>query len=297
MKIGFIGCVYSSLRFLEVLLPLRSEGIEVVAVVTKEKSTINSDYIDLAPICRNNNIPLHFEDKNSQAASVEFLRNYRPDVIYCFGWSHLLDAEMLNLAPYGVVGFHPAPLPVGRGRHPIIWSLVLGLTETASSFFYMDEGADSGAIISQKAIEITPQDDASTLYEKILLVASGQILGFSRDLFLGKNNAVPQNAAIATYWRKRHRSDGLIDWRMPAEDIYNLVRALAFPYPGAELLYKEQYLKIREVSVSEQKVSRCIEPGKVLEVEGERVLVKCGQYSAIWVCGLKIDSIQVDDYL
>ena len=101
-------------------------------------------------------------------------------MIYCFGWS-LLD-ESLSIAPLGVMGFHPAKLPQNRGRHPIIWALALGLDETASTFFKMDLGADSGAILSQEVIEIKPNDNATSLYENILTVAERQVQEFTIEL-------------------------------------------------------------------------------------------------------------------
>jgi methionyl-tRNA formyltransferase len=63
---------------------------------------------------------------------------------FCLGWSNLLKAEILKAAPLGVIGFHPAALPANRGRHPLIWALGLGLDETATTFFFMDKGADRG---------------------------------------------------------------------------------------------------------------------------------------------------------
>ena len=68
----------------------------------------------------------------------------------------------------GVIGYHPAALPKNRGRHPLIWALVLGLKKTASSFFIMDERADSGDVISQEEIIINDDDDASSLYAKMI---------------------------------------------------------------------------------------------------------------------------------
>ena len=78
----------------------------------------------------------------------------------------------------GIVGYHPAALPSNRGRHPLIWALVLGLTETASTFFFMDEGADSGDILDQRPVSILPSDDAKSLYERISQVAISQIRDF-----------------------------------------------------------------------------------------------------------------------
>ena len=64
----------------------------------------------------------------------------------------------------GVLGYHPTKLPANRGRHPLIWSLVLGLKQSASTFFFLDQDADSGDIISQKDFEILNTDDALALY-------------------------------------------------------------------------------------------------------------------------------------
>ena len=78
----------------------------------------------------------------------------------------------------GIVGYYPAALPSNRGRHPLIWALVLCLTETASTLFFMDEGADSGDILDQRQVSILPSDDAKSLYQRITQVAISQIPGF-----------------------------------------------------------------------------------------------------------------------
>jgi len=234
MKIGFIGCVESSLLALNLLLSLKQHNIEVVAVITKDKSTFNTDHVDLSGVCKSNHIPYHFEESKNKNASIEFMRNYQPDIIYCFGWSYLLENEFINMSPKGIIGFHPAKLPQNRGRHPIIWALALGLEVTASTFFQMEEGADTGPILSQLDIQISQKDDAKDLYNKILDSMAVQIKDFTLALANGTAEFTSQDHSKATNWRKRTRKDGLIDWRMQAVDIYNLIRALAKPYPGAE---------------------------------------------------------------
>lgn len=283
MKVGFIGCVQSSMRALEVLLKLAPEGIIIVGVITKKSSEINADFVDLVPFCAANKVPFHYEDPKERDKSVEFMRELQPDVIYCFGWSYLLPQQFLDLPPLGVIGFHPAALPQNRGRHPIIWALALGLSETASSFFRMDEGADSGPLLSQEMVEICSDDDSSTLYSKILTVASGQIERFTRRLANGTAKFVEQNHAHSSYWRKRSKHDGRIDWRMRASDIHNLIRALHRPYPGAEFQFGDRFIKAWRSEVSCKHHAKNIEPGRILEVQGSSVLVKCGQNSALWL--------------
>ncbi len=109
----------------------------------------------------------------------------RPDVVFCFGWSRLLRLPLLRVAPLGVVGFHPADLPANRGRHPLIWALALGLRQTAATFFFMDESADSGDILIQRRFPIESTDDAGTLYEKMTRCALEQINEFVPRLAAG----------------------------------------------------------------------------------------------------------------
>lgn len=300
MKIGFIGCVQSSYQALKTLLTLKAEGIEVVAVVTKPQSPVNSDFFDLAPICKENNIPFHYEVLSEKENSLTFLKQYKPDIIYCFGWSYLLNKDMLELAPYGAIGYHPAPLPQARGRHPIIWALALGLNETASTFFLMDEGADSGPILSQEVVTIDPEDNAKSLYNKLLDVACIQILSFTKALAKGVAKFTPQDPTQATYWRKRSRKDGLIDWRMHADSIHNLVRALAPPYPGAEFIFNQEPLVLQKTNIAKDIYSKIIEPGCILQVDeiSGRALVKCGGTSALWVYQQElVKNIKAGDYL
>lgn len=288
MRIGFIGCVESSLCFLESLLGLRAEGIEIAAVVTKEASSFNSDYTDLIPLCKRNNIPFHFERSGGQDESVEFFKQYKVDVVYCFGWSFLLKEEMLSLGRLGAYGFHPAKLPMNRGRHPLIWALVLGLKETASTFFQMDSGADSGPIISQELIDIRFEDDARSLYSKVLTKASVQLVDFTRKLAAGSAVLVEQDESKATYWRKRSVKDGQIDWRMPAVDIYNLVRALTTPYPGAQFAYQSETVVVFKSRISARSFPQHTEPGRILDVQNNNVLIKTAGDGAIWL--LQLDS-------
>ena len=95
-------------------------------------------------MCRKNNIPVRYTPSINSEEVIGWISDLAPDVIFCFGWSQLFKKKLLNIASLGVIGFHPALLPANRGRHPLIWSLILGLKETGSSFFFMDEGADSG---------------------------------------------------------------------------------------------------------------------------------------------------------
>ncbi|WP_295583625.1 formyltransferase family protein [uncultured Lamprocystis sp.] len=274
MRIVFIGAVEFSLRTLQ---HLGAIGASVVGVCTLRQSAFNADHVDLSGHCAEHGIPcIHTEDIHAPAA-LEWIAGCQPDVIFCFGWSRLLRKPVLELAPLGVVGFHPAALPRNRGRHPIIWALVLGLSETASTFFFMDEGADSGDILSQRSIVIDPQDDARSLYDKVVATALQQIGEFVPQLAAHANPRIPQDVARSNSWRKRGRADGLIDWRMSASSIHNLVRGLTHPYVGAEFQLAGQTCKVWKSRVVAA-VPANIEPGKVIgHDEARKPIIKCGE--------------------
>ena len=286
MKVCLIGCVEFSEHALLKLIELESRKIcEIAGVITKRESRFNSDFVDLGKTLTEaggSEGKLHYY--TNEASMLEFFDQVKPDVIYCFGWSNLLAQSVLDAAPKGVIGFHPAELPNNRGRHPIIWALALGLEKTASTFFRMDEGADSGPILSQETLPISVSDDARTLYDKIVKVAMSQIDTFTEQFAGNCERFQEQNHSLANYWRKRSAKDGLIDWRMHAQDIHNLVRALTAPYPGAEFeSVSGQPVKVWQSSVEDELVQLNLEPGKVLDVQNNRVLVKCAENTAVWL--------------
>lgn len=272
MRIVFIGTVEFSLRALERLVALDAE---IVGVCTLQESKFNADHVDLSRVSAAHGIPCFYADDINSTAALSWIQSKAPDVIFCFGWSRLLKQDLLGLAPLGVIGFHPAALPANRGRHPLIWSLVLGLDKTASTFFFMDVGADSGDILSQREIPIVDQDDAHTLYEKVSQTALAQIEEFLPQLATGTFQRIKQNEQHANTWRKRGRTDGIIDWRMSAQSIHNLVRGLAKPYVGAHFIVDGQEIKVWKTAVVSD-VSINIEPGRVLMQTDSRPVVKCG---------------------
>ena len=270
-KILFIGTVEFSYKALSTLI---ENKFEIVGILSKKESNFNSDYYDLTPLAEDNNIPILYRTKDNKDEIISFIKSLNPDIIYCFGWSHILTKNILSIPRYGVIGFHPAELPNNRGRHPIIWALFLGLKQTASTFFIMDEGADTGDIISQEKIKII-DDNAYTLYNKIISVALKQIVTFTieletKDVFLNK---IKQDKTQGNSWRKRTKMDGKIDFRMTSNAILNLVNALSSPYVGAHVEFQNQDVKIWKVRDEKSNISN-FEPGKVLEIIGNDIIVK-----------------------
>jgi methionyl-tRNA formyltransferase len=257
---------------------LKNNG-KISGIISSDNSGINSDYSDLSDIAQNYNIPfLLTEDINSNDTE-EWIIDKKPDIIFCFGWSRLIKKRLLNLPPMGILGVHPALLPANRGRHPIIWAIALGLKKSGLTFFFMDEGADSGPILSQKEFEISETENASDVYEKIKTLASIQIKEFLPLLERNTYEVFAQDNSKSNYLRKRTVKDGIIDWRMPSRGILNLVRALYKPYPGAEIKIKDKTYKIWKAEEILKKLPQNTEPGKVVEIEKSMPVVKTGDTS------------------
>ena len=276
----FVGTVEFSFFALQKLIEL-GQYVQIQGVITKKQSTFHSDFQDLTPLCSAHGIPVRYVSNINDEQHIQWIRELRPDVLFVFGWSQLIRRPLLDIPSIGAIGFHPAQLPQNRGRHPIIWALVLGLEQTASTFFFLDEGTDSGDILSQRDVPITYEDTARTLYDRIVQIALQQIEEFVPQLAQGTYQRIPQDHSRANYWRKRSKQDGKIDFRMSSRSIYNLVRALTRPYPGAHIDYQDREVKVWKVR--EEKVYLPnIEPGKILALDQDRVLVKCGD-QAVWI--------------
>lgn len=276
MRVVFIGVVDFSKHCLKEIL---KTDAEIVGVLTQSNNKYNADAVDLSGLCAENRINCEYFKRIDDKNTVEWIRALKPDIIFCFGLSQLIPNELLEIPEMGIVGAHPTLLPQNRGRHPIIWTLTLGLKETGLTFFFMDEGADSGPILSQESIAVAKDDDAGSLYEKIKNTASLQIKKFIPDLINKSYHVIKQDENKATYWRKRTREDGVIDFRMSSKTIYNLVRALTPPYPGAELKCYGKVIVVNKVSIIDNQVMIAdnAEPGKVLSVtDNGHLIVKTG---------------------
>lgn len=293
MRILLVGCVQSSKLFLEKLIEIDAN---IVGVVTKKESKQNADFVDLGIICEKYQIDYKYINHINDIEAKEYIASKNIDLLLCLGWSQLLDNEVLSIPKLGCIGFHPAKLPKNKGRHPLIWALALGLNETASTFFLMDSGADSGKIISQHTVEIKYDDDATSLYSKVMKIAIEQLAQIVQDY----NNMVkylPNSCELGNTWRKRGKNDGVIDWRMSSRGIYNLVRALTKPYVGAHFVYKGHEYIVWKVRERIEEGYENIEPGKVISVYSpSHFVVKVGD-NLIEIIDCEKVSVEVGEYL
>ena len=281
-KVLVVGSVLHSRSCLAHMI---GSGANLVGVVSRKRTHLVSDFDRLDDLASEAGVPHYSTSDINDDGTLDWIGKQDPDVAFCIGWSQLIGARLLALPRMGFIGYHPSMLPRNRGRHPLIWALVLGLKETGSSFFLMDHGADSGSLLSQRRIGISADDDAASLYRKMTSTAIEQIDDLLRMLEDDQFEGLPQDEGNATTWRKRSLDDGRIDWRMPTLGIHNLIRALTRPYPGATVRLDNGEHVIWRSRPAPDDVPADIEPGRVIDIDidQERLTVKTGDGAIVLV--------------
>ncbi len=209
-------------------------GADVVAVVTHEDDPAETVWFaSLARAAAVRGIPVEAPEDPNVPAFVEQIRRLRPDLICSFYYRRLLGRALLRLPRLGAINVHGSLLPKYRGRAPINWALVHGETLTGVTLHYMDEWADHGDIIAQRPVAIAVEDTALTLSRKLTAAACDAVRDAYPLIAAGRAPRVPQDHAAASRFGRRRPADGLIDWEASAWRIYNLVRAVTHPFPGA----------------------------------------------------------------
>jgi methionyl-tRNA formyltransferase/RimJ/RimL family protein N-acetyltransferase len=164
---------------------------------------------------------------------VQKVKQINPDLIFVNAYSMLLRPEVLAIPRYGAVNVHEALLPKYRGPNPIQWALLNDETETGVTMHYMDEHFDTGDIIAQQRVPIYFDDTWQDVQERIFLKTDSMFKEEIPKLLAGKIKRLPQDENLAKRCPRRRPEDGQIDWQQSVRHIYNMVRALVKPLPGA----------------------------------------------------------------
>jgi methionyl-tRNA formyltransferase len=216
------------------LQELLHQGANVVAVVTHQDSPAETIWFgSVAGLAAASGIPVRTPDDPNVPAFVEEVRHLRPDLIFSFYYRRLLSPAILAIPSLGAINLHGSLLPKYRGRAPLNWVLVYGETSTGVTLHHMDARADHGDIIAQRVVPITIEDTALTLSRRLTAAARGLLTETYPLIVAGRAPRIPQDHSVATKFRRRSPADGLIDWKGSAWQIYNLIRAVTRPFPGA----------------------------------------------------------------
>jgi methionyl-tRNA formyltransferase len=232
-----------------------------------------------AELAARHDIPVHI-DESVETAAAKF-GTLKPSIIYSFSYRHLIPENVLAMAPVGAFNLHPSLLPAYRGRAPVNWVLVNGERETGVTLHHMVARADAGDIVGQRAVAIDDSDDALTLYRKLVPLGVELVEDLHPKIVAGTAPRRKMDISKGSYFGRRKPEDGRIDWRWPARRIFNLVRAVTHPYPGAFCFVGGQKLMVWEAKIGLE-TGTLAPPGQVVREAADGALeVAAGEGSVI----------------
>jgi len=232
MRIGWIGFHREGVPALRALLE-RGTRVEGVLTLRPELARKKSGAADYSALCQEFGIPIYEIANINDEEAIGLLARLSLDIAFVIGWTQIVRKEALNHVRIGMIGAHASLLPRHRGRAPINWALIKGARHTGNTLIWLAEEVDAGAIIDQTGIAISPYDDCASLYEKVAQANRDMILAVVPRLLDGERPGRPQPKVDEPNLPARRPEDGLIDWSRDAREVYNFVRALTRPYPGA----------------------------------------------------------------
>lgn len=212
------------------------------------KDNNNSDFVDKKVIKTRvmnfSNIDLievHSRDFSNQSDFV-MIENCKIDLLIVLGWRRLIPQNVLDLVKIGTIGNHGSSegITLGRGRSPQNWALILNKSEFEISIFWVSDGIDDGPEIDSRRFELNQMDDIRTSYLKCAIFVCEMIcLILSDEELLNQKTgkmALKNQTNSPRYLPKRNPEDGYIDWNKSGIEIYNLVRGIKYPFPGARTI-------------------------------------------------------------
>jgi len=213
---------------------LLRHGFDVRGLVThSDDAREDVWWPSVAELAAERAIPILRRDEAKEPGLEEAVAAWAPEMLFSFYFRHMLPQSILDAAPRGGFNLHGSLLPRYRGRAPANWVLVNGESETGVTLHRMTRRPDDGAIVDQERVEIAPLDTAYTLFGKLEQAARRALDRALPALRDGLATETAQNPQQASYFGGRRPEDGRIDWNLPARRIYDLVRAVTHPYPGA----------------------------------------------------------------
>ncbi len=250
VRIVFMGSPDFAVPVLETL----ARNYPLVGVVTQPDRPAGRGGRPQPPAVKKSAIRLHVPyiqpEKLRHPESMDQLHAWRPDLIVVAAFGQILRQEVLDMAPFGCVNVHGSLLPHWRGAAPIQASILAGDSETGITIMKMDAGVDTGPILSQRAIAISPEDTGGSLFEKLSMLGADLLVETLPRYLSGELIPTPQPEEGVTYAPRLARQDGRLDFTMSALELERRVRAFA-PWPGTWLEWKGAPLKILHALVSE----------------------------------------------
>lgn len=272
---------------------LTEAGFDIPLVVSHEDNPNENIWFEsVAAFCKKKHIEVITPENASGSDLYEKIATIDPDYIFSFYYRHMIPMSILNLAKIAPLNMHGSLLPKYRGRVPINWAILHGETQTGATLHVMEEKPDAGDIVSQKTIQIGADETAFELFNRVASVAVEALKDVIPELLEGNFPRRPNRLQEGSYFGGRKPEDGRIDWNLPTNQVYNLVRAVAPPYPGAFTDVAGRRWVVAEARLASLPNIRQVLPVG-LQVVDNRIYGICGDGRALLISRLELDGQDV----
>jgi methionyl-tRNA formyltransferase len=275
MRIIFVGTGEIGLPTLHALA--KSPAHDVLAVVTQPDKPVGRQLKLASSAVKEAAFRLHLRvyqpEKIGSAASVAQLRYLKPDIIIVAAYGQILTKEILNLPKYGCLNIHASLLPKYRGASPIHAAIAAGEKQSGVTIMWMDEGLDTGDILSQETVTLRRHETSASLHDRLAKIGADALLKALPLVETGDAPRLKQDKTKATLTKKLRKEDGHIDWNRPQMQIDAHIRAMT-PWPSAYVWIPQdsdhKMLKIFTTIISRRAKGK---PGEVVRVDKHGILV------------------------
>lgn len=288
MKIVFFGTPDFSVGALEALI---AAGHEVTAVVTQpDKAKGRSGQMQFPPVkecALKHNIPVFQPVKVKASEAVEQLKKYDADIFVVAAFGQIVSKEILTMPRFGCVNIHASLLPKYRGASPINRCIIDGEKETGVTIMQMDEGIDTGDILTTIKVPIADDETADSLFEKLSKAGAELIVDTLPKLERGEITPIKQNDAESSHTKMMSKSFGEIDWNKSAVEIERLVRGLN-SWPSAYTYINGKSVKLWRCEVADKDFDGTKQAGEIVKVTKDTVEAACGK-GILRICELQLE--------
>lgn len=275
-KAIFMGTPAFAAPSLESLV--RYAGVDIVSVVTQPDQPKGRG-LTLTPspikvVAHQIGLPVLQPEKIRNEEFISIIRKQEPEIIIVVAYGKILPKALLEVPRLGAVNVHGSLLPKYRGAAPIQWAIINGERKTGVTIMKMDEGMDTGPVLLVEETEIQPTDTSGTLGERLAVIGANALIKALDGLRQGAIEPHPQPETIVSYAPILKKKDGLIDWRLSAELLSHLIRALD-PWPGSYSFWQGKLCHFFKPSPVDSTAAG--EPGEILGVDNSGLLIATGK--------------------
>lgn len=268
-------------------------GHEVLLVVTQpDKAKGRGKKMVFTPVkekALEYNLPVSQPERVRDEAFMDELERLKPDVIVVAAFGQILPERILNIPRYGCINVHASLLPAYRGAAPIQWAVIDGLEETGITIMYMEKGLDTGDIICQRRVKLSPKETGGSLFERLAVEGADLLVETLEQLENGTAVRRKQDDSKSSYAKMLSKDMGRLDFTQDAVILERLIRGLN-PWPSAYTRVNGKTLKIymAEVLKEEETAGQEAEAGRVIAVDKKSFTVRCGK-GALRILNLQLE--------